>query len=124
MLLSRHPEVLTRLRDEHDHILPHDLEATVSTIPTTPSKTNELKFTTAVIKDSLRLFPIGFTSRAAPHGHNHLTDNGVPYPIQGQMIIPNQHALHYDPRQFPDPDWFFPDRFLESYEPKAHRFAW
>ncbi|KAK1750099.1 cytochrome P450 [Echria macrotheca] len=124
MLLSQHPDVMTRLRDEHDRIFPHDLEGTVSTILATPSKTNELEYTTAVIKESLRMFPIGFASRAAPPGRTHLTDKGVAYPIQGQMIIPNQHALHYDPRQFPDPDRFLPDRFLESYEPKAHRFAW
>lgn len=40
------------------------------------------------------------------------------------MILSCTQATHYDPKHFFDPSRFFPDRFLDTYEPKAHRFAW
>jgi cytochrome P450 len=40
------------------------------------------------------------------------------------MILLCAYTSHLDSEYFVNPKEFNPDRFLESYEPKAHRFAW
>ncbi|KAK4450502.1 cytochrome P450 [Podospora aff. communis PSN243] len=127
LLLSLHPAILTRLRKEHSSLFPPSLAETVSTITMNPALTSasSLPYTTAILQETLRLFPAGFTSREAPPDVTHLIFDGVSYPVQGKMIIPHQHALHYDEKQFPNPTEFLPERFMPEYTgSKAHRFAW
>ena len=68
MMLSMHPEALQRVREEHDRVFGPDAEAAVETLHTNPAKTNELEYTTAVIKETLRLFTVGFGIRSPPEG--------------------------------------------------------
>jgi cytochrome P450 len=65
ILLSIHPEAMHRLREEHDRIFDPDVNITVAILRQTPQKTSELEYTTAVIKETLRLFPVGFSIRKA-----------------------------------------------------------
>ncbi len=65
MLLSIHPDVVKRLRDEHSHVFGDDIMATVDMLRESPFKLNELDYTTAVIKETLRMYPVGFSVRAA-----------------------------------------------------------
>ena len=58
------------------------------------------------------------------HGRAALDYKGRRYPIKDHMILAVQLASHFNPAYFPEPSKFLPDRFLESYEPKAHRYAW
>jgi cytochrome P450 len=66
MLLGLHPKIMQRLREEHDRVFGPDAGSVIDTLERQPSKSNELQYTTAVIKETLRLFPIGFGVRAAP----------------------------------------------------------
>jgi cytochrome P450 len=68
MLLSKNPDVVQKLREEHDEVFGSDLQQTLAIINETPYKTNELEYTTAVIKETLRLFPVGFGVRQADQG--------------------------------------------------------
>jgi cytochrome P450 len=68
MLLSTHPEVLQKLREEHDRVFGKDLSETLSALEDSPSKLNDLEYTNSVIKESLRLFPVGFGVKNAPRG--------------------------------------------------------
>ncbi|KAK0648270.1 cytochrome P450 [Cercophora newfieldiana] len=120
LLLSLHPAILSRLRSEHASLFPPTLTDTTTHMLSHPHLTSSssLPYTTAILKETLRLFPAGFTPREAPPDTSHLHFNGTSYPVAGKMVIPNQHALHFDSTHF------LPDRSLEEYEPKAHRFTW
>jgi cytochrome P450 len=67
-MLSFHPNVMAKLRREHDQAFDADLVKTQNILRTTPHKTTELVYTTAVIKETLRLFPAGFSARKAKPG--------------------------------------------------------
>lgn len=64
MVLSKHPEVLKKAREEHDSVFSPDLNRTVEMIRAHPEKLNDLHYTTAIIKETLRLFPVGSVARA------------------------------------------------------------
>jgi cytochrome P450 len=65
MLLSKSPKVLAKLREEHTCIFHSSFVKTIEMVEAKPSKLDELDYTTAVIRETLRLFPIGFGVRLA-----------------------------------------------------------
>ncbi|KAE9367035.1 cytochrome P450 [Stipitochalara longipes BDJ] len=123
-ILGTHPEVMKRLREEHDRIFGTDLATTADTIRNYPSKTNELEYTTAVLKEVLRFFPIGSATKENPAGSTALEYKSRSHPTAGQMIMISQQTIQLDPRNFPDPTTFSPDRFLISDEASKHRMTW
>lgn len=68
MLLSKHPEVVQKMREEFDAVFGKDIETTLENLKDFPIKLQELEYTTAVIKESMRMFPIGFGVKEAPEG--------------------------------------------------------
>ena len=65
MLLSKSPEVVKKLREEHSRVFHEDFTETLNILRDSPQKLDELEYTTAVIKETLRLFPVGFSVREA-----------------------------------------------------------
>ena len=63
MLLSVHPDKMQKLRDEHDRVCGPSVSEAVELLQDRPHLTAELEYTTAVLKEALRLYPIGFTLR-------------------------------------------------------------
>lgn len=125
MFLSIYPETLNRLREEHDSIFSPDLASTIDMLNEDPSRTNTMEFTNAVIKETLRFYPIGFTIRTAPPGVNSIAYDGYQYPVgHGAMVIPNAHSTQMDPSIWKDPQRFRPDRFLGREGEDQHRYAW
>ncbi|KAJ6444145.1 cytochrome p450 [Purpureocillium lavendulum] len=124
MFLSLHPDVVERLRQEHNEHFAADLDTTVEQLVAKPTKTNDLEYTNAVIKETLRFFPIGFTIRQAPPGVKYLDWNGKRWPVKNCMVIPCAHTSHMDPKLWNDPKAFRPDRFLGDEGEEMHRFAW
>jgi cytochrome P450 len=68
MLLSKAPEVVAKLREEHTKVFDKDFNKTIEKVVESPAKLEELEYTAAVIKETLRLFPVGFSVREAEPG--------------------------------------------------------
>jgi cytochrome P450 len=65
MELINHPDVMDRIRAEHDDVLDKDLDETIDMLGNQPQKMNALPLTNAVIKEVLRLYAPGSTVRVA-----------------------------------------------------------
>ncbi|KKP04884.1 hypothetical protein THAR02_02985 [Trichoderma harzianum] len=116
MLLSHAPTALRKMRQEHDDVFGKDFDGTVELLLDTPAKLQDLPYTDAIIKESLRLFPVGFTVREADAGAK-LTVQGRSYPIdKHQGVVLNGHDVHYNSDFFPNHTEFRPERWLDSEE--------
>jgi len=110
-LLSRHPSVLARLTDELDAAL-RGRPPTIDDLPSLP-------YLSRVLSESMRLLPSVWTFMREP-----LTDvtlGGFHVPAGSQLFI-SPYVMHRNPRFFPDPERFDPDRWTPDFEhalPKA-----
>jgi cytochrome P450 len=68
MLLSAFPEALQKVREEHDRVFGKTIDETLQVLREDPSRINDLPYTTAVIQETLRMFPIGMVVRNPPPG--------------------------------------------------------
>ena len=112
-LLSQNPDALKRIRSEHDQVFGKDVSKASTMLESQPQLLNELPYTTAVIKETLRLFPPAATSRQGKPGTSIQDDLGALCPTDNVMMIWTIHAeLHRSPKYWPHPDSFLPDRWL------------
>lgn len=125
-LLYTHPDILARVRAEHDSIFTSDLHKAASLLSSTPTLLNNLPLTTACIRESLRLFPAGSTLRMALPSSPIQT---VPHPTTGRPLPLQNHVLwvfHYGIGRredlWEDPLAFKPDRFLPGHEQPKDAF--
>lgn len=112
-LLATHPDALARLRAEHDAVLGTDLAAVPSLLETQPHLANSLPYTTAVLKEALRLFPPAGASRAGKPGVSITDDQGKECPTDPVSLIWTIHPeLQRGPKYWRRPDEFLPERWL------------
>ena len=97
MLLSVHPEVVKKMREEHDRVFTPGIDATYEILKANPAKLNELVYTNAVIKEILRFYPVGNTARK---GIDTLMYKGKQWPSKDHMICSVQLAMHMNPELF------------------------
>ncbi|THC88668.1 hypothetical protein EYZ11_011886 [Aspergillus tanneri] len=125
-LLSKHPEILARVRTEHDEIFGSDISAAGRILKQRPELINRLPYTLAVIKETLRLFPAASALRDGQPGVYLEDRNGTKYPTNGLCIWILHGGIQRNPNYWPDPHGFKPDRWLVGpdhplYPPKG---AW
>jgi cytochrome P450 len=89
--LVRHPEKLARLREE--------------------ALAGEDAYLTATIQETLRLRPV--IVLVARRLTEPVEIGGYELPA-GATVTPSIHLIHRDPRIYPEPDRFLPERFLEN----------
>jgi cytochrome P450 len=115
MLLSKAPEALYKMREEVAQIFGTNFNEIAETAISAPEKLQQLSYVEAVINETLRLFPIAFLVRAAKEYNDVLSYKGHTYPIgRGMMIAVNPIDFQYNPKYFPDPTTFRPERWLDS----------
>jgi cytochrome P450 len=111
-LLSKNPKALALLRQEHDSVFGTDLKQCASLLKEQPALLNACKYTLAVIKETLRLYPPAATMRAGRPGVTITDLQGNAYPMDNVGATVVHPAVHYNPRVWPQPNEFLPERFL------------
>lgn len=100
-LLCTHPEVLEAARAEADRVLGGAV-ADVAHLP-------QLDLTARVIREAMRLYPPSWMLTRTTTRETRLGGHRLP---AGTLVLYCQYVLHHDPRVFPEPDRFDPDRWL------------
>lgn len=110
--LSQAPEVLEKMRAEHDKVFGPDPAAARQAVLETPALLNAMPYTNAVIKEVLRLVPIAATAREGSPDLVFVGKDGVRYPTDGFATITGTALLHYHPDHWPRVNEFVPERWL------------
>ncbi|OAX78791.1 hypothetical protein ACJ72_06897 [Emergomyces africanus] len=109
--IYKRPDILQSLRSEHDKVLGPDSKSAYKALQESPHLVNELHYTSAVIKESLRIHPLADTFRQGSANFTFLLD-GMQYPTYECLIQTNTSMTHTHPELWPRPTEFIPDRFL------------
>jgi cytochrome P450 len=133
-LLSQYPTIEARLYEELFTVLGNGngddscscsdssssnnkIKTRIPTIEDVP----KLEYTEKVFRESMRMYPPAWTI-----GRQAVNDYKVDkYVIPaGSIILMSQYVMHHDPRYFPDPDVFYPDRWTRETKLHLPRFSY
>lgn len=105
-ILAKHQDVQEKVRAEVDDVVNKYGSLDYTAV------TQGLKYTANVVDETLRMFPpvVTFTTRASVNDFEY---DGIKYKA-GTSIIAPTIQVHMDPRIWPDPEKFDPDRFLQE----------
>ncbi len=112
-LLSKHPDIERRVHAEVQEVLGDRLP--------TVDDVKAMTLLDRVLKESMRLFPPAWTTGRAAAESFEL--GGVQIPA-GAQILMSQWVVHRDPRWFPNPEGFDPDRWLPERAAQVPRHAY
>ncbi|XP_023370667.1 cytochrome P450 4V2 isoform X2 [Otolemur garnettii] len=114
-LLGCNPEVQKKVDNELDEVFGK------SDRPATSEDLKKLKYLECVIKETLRLFPsVPLFARTL---NEDCTVAGYKV-LKGTEVIIIPYALHRDPRYFPNPEEFQPERFFPENAQGRHPYAY
>jgi cytochrome P450 len=112
-LLSQHPAVEARMHEEIDRVL-GNRRATADDLPALP-------YTRMVLTESMRLYPPAYAI-----GRRALEDyevEGFVIP-RGCLVVVSPLVTQRDPRWFPDPERFDPDRWTPEAQASRPKFSY
>jgi cytochrome P450 len=110
-LLSQNPEAEARLHAEVDAL----------GRPPRAEDTARLSFAGRVVNESMRLYPPAWLMTRRPVEDFPLAGFVLP---AGSYVHVSQYLMHRDPRYFPDPERFDPDRWLPERECTRPKFSY
>ncbi|MEO8496722.1 MAG: cytochrome P450 [Planctomycetota bacterium] len=113
-LLAQHPAVEARFRAE--------LATELAGRPPTYADVARLPFTEMIIKETLRMYPPTWT--LVPRRATAEVELGGCRIPRGTLVFVSPYATHHDPRFFPDPERFDPDRFSPEFQQATPQFAY
>lgn len=124
-MLHKYPSTLSRLQEEHSRVF-GSISETAIRLRDSPTLLNQLTYTTAVIKETMRLYPPAGGLREGSPEVTLTAPNGMQFPTSGCLITIIHHAIHYKTCVWPRARDFLPERWLaeEHHElyPKAGAF--
>jgi len=112
-LLGQHKEIDERVGAEIREVL--------GGRPATVDDLERLKFTESVIQESMRLFPPAWAM-----GRESLEDceiDGYRFPAKTTFLV-STWVIQRDPRHFPEPETFRPERWADGLDRRIARFAY
>ena len=112
MLLDRNPAARERLE--------HELAGSDAEPAASPEDVAALPYARAVVNETLRLYPPAYVTGREAVRATAISD--VPMP-KGHIVLISIHATHRDPRFYPEPDAFRPERWLDGLEKRLPRGA-
>lgn len=113
-LLGLHHDVQTKVQEELDRVLKGKDDTF------TKEDLRELVYLECVIKETHRIYP--FAPMFAREAEETVNICGYDVAAGANILIPTFH-IHTDPRHWPDPEIFDPDRFTPANSASRHRFA-
>jgi cytochrome P450 len=115
-LLSQNPKEEKSLHDEVDSVL-DDNDRTVPTA----KDISKLEYTQRVFAESMRLYPPAWAIGRQAIKDCNIGDYVIP---AGSSILMSQYLMHHDPRYFPEPERFDPERWDSQEKAKRPRFSY
>lgn len=111
-LLSKHPATLDRLVAEHDAVFGAEPADALAQIHADPYKLNQLPYTAALIKETIRLFPPSGSMRVGRPGAFLVDETGRRFPTENCSVWTLSLAIHHDARYWDEAESFLPERWL------------
>ena len=102
-LLARHPEVVAKMRQEIDDVL-GDRPARLADV-------RQLPYLDMVIKESMRILPPVWVFMKEPIRDTTLGGYHIP---KGVQVMISPYVTQHDPRFWPEPETFRPERFSKA----------
>ncbi len=115
-LLASHPESLNRVETEHAQVFGQTLAEKVEKLNKESHLLNRLPYTVAVLKETMRLFPVASTLRGGEPEFYVRGNEGQTFPTDGFLVWGVSQPLHRDTDYWPQADEFIPDRWLVGSE--------
>ncbi|XP_076416745.1 cytochrome P450 3A5-like isoform X2 [Peromyscus maniculatus bairdii] len=112
-LLAIHPHVQKKLQQEIDTVLPNKAPVTYEALV-------EMEYLDMVVNETMRLHPVAI--RLNRLSKKDAVINGVFIPKGTQVAIP-VFVLHRDPKYWPDPEEFHPERFSKENKDRINPFT-
>jgi cytochrome P450 len=128
-LLSEYPSVEAKLYEELKSVLgngngnggskqeANGLDLRIPTVDDIPN----LQYTEKIVRESMRLYPPAWTlGRQAINDYNL---DGYVIPAKS-IILMSQYVMHRNPKYFPEPDLFYPERWTRETRIELPRFSY
>ena len=112
-LLSQNPEAESKLHAELESVLGGRLPQTED-LPRLP-------YTERVVKESMRLYPPAYVVLRLSVEDCEIGGYKIP---RGSSVGTSSWVVHRDPRYFPDPERFLPERWTDEFQRSLPRFAY
>jgi cytochrome P450 len=125
-LLSQNPTVEVKMYEELCSVLGNSQDCTSGStrskkrIPTIED-VSKLEYSEKIFRESMRLYPPAWTTGRQAINDYKIAKYVIP---AGSIVLMSQYVMHRNPRYFPEPDLFYPDRWTKEAKSQLPRFSY